>query len=243
MAVQRISVKSRKKRPSRYKSGSRTRTVSRMGRSVKNRVVPIQRNIYGFPDNYVATLRYCDNITLSSAIGAIGKNTFRMNSIFDPDYTGTGHQPLYHDQFAGIFNKYVVIGSKIKVTFANVPDSMAATAPTGPIVVGLCPDTDTTLSSVISTVMEAPKSINSTINNGLGQSIKILSATYSPQRDLGLTPEDDTIGANFGSNPSLAYYMHVWCADVGSGQTADIIAKVEIEYAVRFKLLIDVAQS
>jgi len=34
---------------------------------------------------------------------------FRMNSIFDPDYTGTGHQPFFRDMWASQYDYYTVI--------------------------------------------------------------------------------------------------------------------------------------
>lgn len=34
---------------------------------------------------------------------------FRANGIFDPDVTGTGHQPLYRDQVADLYTNYTVI--------------------------------------------------------------------------------------------------------------------------------------
>ena len=44
-----------------------------------------------------------------------------MNSLFDPDFTGTGHQPYYFDQFATIYQRYTVIGSKLTATFTPIP--------------------------------------------------------------------------------------------------------------------------
>jgi hypothetical protein len=38
-----------------------------------------------------------------------------MNSLFDPDFTGTGAQPGYFDQLALLYNRYRVYGSAIKV--------------------------------------------------------------------------------------------------------------------------------
>jgi hypothetical protein len=33
---------------------------------------------------------------------------FRLNSLYDPDYTSTGKQPYYYDSLAGIYDRYRV---------------------------------------------------------------------------------------------------------------------------------------
>ena len=53
------------------------------------------RGIFGFPDEFITTIRYVDVYTLTSASNGIAKQYMRMNSLFDPDQTGTGHQPYY----------------------------------------------------------------------------------------------------------------------------------------------------
>ena len=78
------------------------------------------RGIFGFPDEFITTIRYVDVYTLTSASNGIAKQYMRMNSLFDPDQTGTGHQPYYFDQFAALYNRYTVLGSKAncRVQFA-----------------------------------------------------------------------------------------------------------------------------
>ena len=45
---------------------------------------------------------------------------YRGNSLFDPDYSGTGTQPLMFDQIKTIYGRYRIIASSIKVTFTNI---------------------------------------------------------------------------------------------------------------------------
>jgi len=46
---------------------------------------------------------------LITAVSGIRQDLqFRLNSIFDPNYTGVGHQPLAHDQWALFYNHNVV---------------------------------------------------------------------------------------------------------------------------------------
>lgn len=71
----------------------------------------------GFPRTTLIKLRYADGFTLNPTINTLSYYSFRANSCFDPDQTGTGHQPMNFDLWAGLYNHYVVVGSRIKVTY------------------------------------------------------------------------------------------------------------------------------
>lgn len=70
----------------------------------------------GFPKKLTMTHKYYENISagFSSTTGAINSYLFSCNSLFDPNITGTGHQPMFFDQMSAIYDHYVVIGSKCK---------------------------------------------------------------------------------------------------------------------------------
>jgi len=70
----------------------------------------------GFPKRMVMTHRYTEQVPVTSTLGVIGKYQFSCNGMFDPNITGTGHQPMYFDQMSALYNHYTVIGSKLKIT-------------------------------------------------------------------------------------------------------------------------------
>lgn len=45
--------------------------------------------------------------------------SFRVNSTWDPDYSGTGTKVLYHDSLAGIWTRYDVYAVAVEITFSN----------------------------------------------------------------------------------------------------------------------------
>ena len=49
----------------------------------------VSRGVRGFPTEIRTSLRYSDVITLTSTANAVANHVFRMNSLFDPDFTGT----------------------------------------------------------------------------------------------------------------------------------------------------------
>lgn len=72
----------------------------------------------GFPKQVETSLVY--NTEGSFTTTATGNQLFRANGLYDPDYTGAGHQPPQFDTFANVFDNYRVIGGKMKVTFVNL---------------------------------------------------------------------------------------------------------------------------
>lgn len=78
--------------------------------------IGVSRSPSGAPDRQMCKLRYSQAITLAGSTGAAGVQVMRGNSLFDPDKTGTGTQPLYFDQWSAMYNNYVCYASQIKVT-------------------------------------------------------------------------------------------------------------------------------
>jgi len=71
----------------------------------------------GFPKKLLITHRYVEpNLPLiTSGSGALSYYTWSCNSLYDPNVTGIGHQPMYFDQLSALYDHYVVIGSRIKI--------------------------------------------------------------------------------------------------------------------------------
>jgi len=72
----------------------------------------------GRPDKMFVKLKY----NQSSYFGAttIGQQVFRLNSLYDPDYTGAGTQPACFDQWCpAIYNRYRVRGAYVQIDFVN----------------------------------------------------------------------------------------------------------------------------
>lgn len=54
----------------------------------------------GFPDVVRTKMRYFDQgILINPTVGNTSVHVFRLNSLFDFDFTGTGHKPRGYDQY------------------------------------------------------------------------------------------------------------------------------------------------
>ncbi len=67
------------------------------------------------PTSRTVRLRYVSEVNLNPISNSIAAYYFRANSLFDPDFTSTGHQPMGFDQIALGYDHYTVTGSKITI--------------------------------------------------------------------------------------------------------------------------------
>lgn len=231
---------------SRYKVYSRKKKTTRGTKDVvlKTNMVPglsVPRSIYGFPSSMTTKLRYADVVPLTYT-STVTKYSFGANNVFDPDFTGTGHQPYFYDQITPLFNRYVVLGSKITVTF--LPVSSTVTPPSGPGIVGIIGDNNAGVSSVATTLMEGQNSVSKFISAWSGTDLKaMVMATYSPEISLGISSDDDTVAALVSAGPAKTWFFTLYCQDYNSTTSSALYAKVNIEYTVRFTEPIEPAGS
>jgi len=207
----------------------------------------VSRGVSGFPTELRTTLRYSDVVTLTSTGNAVTNYVFRMNSLFDPDFTGTGHQPYYFDQFATIYQRYTVIGSKLKATFTPIPDTINGAGTTqlnGPVVCAVWGDPTSTNTTTLSTLMETNTSRSGLLSTATGgHNQLVLSTTFSPETKLGLSSGDDTVGAAVTGSPSQVWYGIISLVDVGLAAATSVSVKVDMEFRVRFFQQIDISGS
>lgn len=194
----------------------------------------------GMPSTRRAVLRYNTSAQLSSTSGLMKNYTMRANSVFDPDYTSVGHQPMGFDQWSLLFNHYVVLGAKMKVRFMNESGSTSAMPPyyCGVLITDQVAFPYTNSSSVI----EAQKG-NSKMSQWIYPSF--ITQNFSAKKYFNVTDVRDNfdrLGASVTANPQEGAYYQIWMAPVGS-QTAAVTADITIEYIVEFCEPKDLAQS
>lgn len=174
----------------------------------------------------------------AQANGAPVSYHFSANSIYDPNLTGTGHQPLGRDQYGLIYDHYTVIGSKIKVKFFSTRSEKQNVA----MWCGTClQDTQNTLTS-LSEILEQGNANGGilTTHDEAGRQSGVHTQYYSPKKMFsmgkGSIVANPRICASMGGNPTEdAIYTLLVVQPGGSGVDPNsITALVEIEYIVTF---------
>lgn len=67
----------------------------------------------------ICVLEYSDFQARQPSAGVANDYLFNLNSIFDPDRSGAGHQPLYRDQLALMYNRYRVFACAYRIVAIN----------------------------------------------------------------------------------------------------------------------------
>lgn len=205
-----------------------------------NRGLSFVNGISGFPDSLRTTLKYHQDIGISSASGAVAGNTFRANSLYDPDETGTGHQPMYFDQLAAVYGRYQVVASTIRVCFTPVTE----TAGTSDWLFGIVGQSTNGLSSNPNTLCEAGHSCYKVVNGRVGGPNQCtLYLKYTPEACLGVTHKDTDVGALVSTNPDQSYKLIPWGADMSASGTTNAVASVDITFDVVFSLRVPTSGS
>lgn len=105
------------------KSYGRRRRVRRrvMGRGTRRVPRPIPT---GIVDVYQCKLKYASSFLLTCAtLGTSSTYVWRMNSLFDPDFTGGGHQPYMFDQISSLYTYYNVTSCSVLLQMTPVTTS------------------------------------------------------------------------------------------------------------------------
>lgn len=209
---------------------SKRRAIYRARRRYRKRLPGIMSRP-GIPIGTRARLRYVDNIQMSSASGVMGTHFFRANSIYDPDFTGTGHQPMGRDEMANYFNHYVVVGAKLTVEWLNASADSSSETPT---LVGCYTTADTTLTYTdLNSYREAKRGDIKTLQWVFMPTTR---AKYSAKKFYNVANVKDNydrLGAAVGSNPTEGAFFLIACQGIGTG-SASLTARVTIDYIVDF---------
>lgn len=94
----------------------RKRTAKQRAASSRARVTTVVRAPGPVPPRSIVKMRYVD---LVASNGTTMDHLWNLNSTFDPNLTGTGHQPYGRDTLTTLYNRYRVFAVKYKVTYTT----------------------------------------------------------------------------------------------------------------------------
>lgn len=106
------------RRRSRKSTGVVRRRKKVYRRSRRPRYVRLRRVTATAPRQFVKLIYSYTAQELSLAASTITRQIFRINGMYDPDLSGSGHQPYYYDQWSAMYQNYKVFAAKVEVRMA-----------------------------------------------------------------------------------------------------------------------------
>lgn len=207
----------------------------------------VQRTLNPFPPTMFAKMVYGVNIVVdATAVTGLSVSWIhRLNSLFDPDQTSTGHQPYQFDQLSSMYRRYQVYGASFRIT---------ATDPTRGMVVGICvrPSTDSSSSMTSRTVdyIYERRLTNVRAINDSGSQKTSWKGYVKMQQVFGVTKSQFNSGttgqydAAYNANPTDIVALECWAIDPnGTGLTASIRFVGSITYYAKLWEFLGPSQS
>ncbi len=213
------------RRQSRRKSKRRRKSAMK---NPRNQVVSMRT---GIASRSIVKLRYCSTETLNPGVaGTVANHVYSANGLFDPNITGTGHQPMGFDQWMAFYNHYHVIGSKITVNFVS---KGTTTVDENTYIVGVKVAPSTTLETSLSTVCENARTVFKPLTNSNAKGQTTVVRKFSAKKFFGrpsIISEDEFKGGT-GTNPPEQAYFHIFAAPFdGTEDASPLEIFVTLEY-------------
>lgn len=213
------------------KASRRQRKQKRQGAGI----VGLTKVVTGFPDRFRVTMVYGGYNIYAPAAGTFAAQSYRGNSVYDPDFTGAGSTAQTYTQCAALYNRYRVLSSKLVLDVYNQGTVPVLTV-VGASISNSLPATDKTLG--------LRHQAQGTVCPGGPQEWKHTAsvATHSifgvPKQQV--LSEDDFAGL-IGANPNNVWYWHIKMLNLNGAVAGSVLATVRIEYEVVWSMPLDLA--
>lgn len=207
-------------RSNKSRTYKRYRPRNKMARKYK-RFTSNKSNLYkntkistGVANKSILRFQYEDVYGITPA----GQREFKLNSLYDPDSSGVGHQPYGLDQWAAFYNKYRVFAVKMEVTAANSDPSAA-------VIIALTASPTQQSLFYVSRFQELPRVKTLVLSSEVGgtSSKRLKYKAYLP-KIAGLTSAqyraDEDYEATFGADPADLIYGYFGVQALNSYSTS-----------------------
>jgi len=150
---------------------------------------------------------------------------FRANSIYDPDYTNTGHQPRGHDEYSNFFRHYRVHGVLVEVFGQVEPNKQAVFA--------IYPHKSTATPADIIGLMESPDVKYRMVTDDKSVYLKkYVSMTKVFGVRKSVYSSDVDYSADIGSNPTKEAYISVMMQCIDGTTSCGFNSRMKLTYYV-----------
>lgn len=208
-------------------------------KSTKKRYNKKRRIPLGIPRSKAVRLRLATQGTLTATTGTLASTMLKANSLNDPTGALSAYLPHLVDQYAALYQKYIVLGSIIKIK--AVP-----TTNTGGGIIGVhLADNNTALTNVNHyKMLPRTKQLILTTQKDYGT----ITLKYSGKKFWKLTnirddSEQEAVFSTTPGDPTDIAYYHIYANDLNGSHTFTVEFQVEMEFIILLTDPVQVAES
>lgn len=187
--------------------------------------VVVNRALHPIPQRFITKMKY------SEILSTDGNGQYRMNlnSIFDPNRTGTGHQPYAFDTLATLYNRYRVISCGYRISTYNNTSG-------APVNLGAIPSNEELSFFSFSELRENPRAKYISQSFG-GGTVYLSGKTYIPSlvgRTKSQYMSDDRYQAQVNGSPNELAILNIVTVPTGTDIPGATSFQILMEYTVEF---------
>lgn len=219
------------------KKSAPKRSMIRRKRLARPKRVVVNRALHPIPQRYITKMKYSEQFITDATTGMY---RFNLNSIYDPNQSGVGHQPYGFDTLATLYNRYRVIacGWRIQVNWQTNQTAQ-------PVLVGAIPANEVLTFNSLSELRENPRAKYISQNYG-AESLVLSGKSYIPSLVGRTKPQymaDDRYQATMTTSPNELAILNVLTGPNGSDSPGSATLQIVLEYTVEFFDIKHLAQS
>lgn len=217
--------------PKRYRRSTKKRSFRRKKRFTrKKRGRTMKGTSVALPlgKTFKFKTRYCQlgNVLNVGASGFPVTHVWSLNGIFDPNITGTGHQPIGFDELMPFYDHYCVIGARVRVTATNHDPNQAQT------IALQIKDNDSTSVLLTQAIENGLVNYKTLGRAGTAAGTKTLTTMINTSKFFGRKVLQGTkYQGTISANPEDGVYLHVIVSPADqSTDLGSVFYTIEIEY-------------
>lgn len=186
--------------------------------------ITVNRALNPVPQRTIVKMKYSEAIVTTAA----GLYQFNLNSVYDPNRSGVGHQPYAYDTFTTLYNRYRVIATGYRI--------QGVTSYNGtPYQVAVQPANEVLSPTSVNEMKENPRSKYITVSPGAGATI-LKGKVYIPSlvgRNKQQYMSDDRYQALTTADPNELAVLNIKTSSMAD---VDLSAQLNVllEYTVEF---------
>lgn len=232
-----------------------SRAVSRKRRRIGRSTGPQKIQTHGIvrmarhsflPVSRKAVLRYSETFTLTTGTGGLfgTDQVMRLNSLYDPDFTGGGHQPYLYDQITPLYASYRVYAAKVTLIGATIGG-------TADLCYAVKYSTDSGGSGLaaksIDTITETTNSVQQYLSPSGNKRVSKQTMYFPMAALFGVSKKayqiDDKYQSATNTNPGETAYLYISVGSPNGTSGETMTLQVVIDFYAKFFNRIDQAPS